>query len=61
MNGLCAVAYIFRGEMESVAGEVFAVDCGSRMERVTGPMVALFFCLSVGVVPEPGGGRLGEY
>jgi hypothetical protein len=29
--------------MESVAMEVVAVDCGSRMERATGPMVALFF------------------
>jgi hypothetical protein len=47
--------------MESVDGEVFAVDCGSRMERVARPMVALFLCLSVGVVPEPEGGRLGEY
>ena len=49
LNGLCAVADISRGEMEFVAGEVFAVDCGSRMERVTGPMVALFFLLPVGV------------
>ena len=47
--------------MEYVDWEVFTVECGSRMERVTGPMVALFFFLPVGVVPELGGGRLGEY
>jgi hypothetical protein len=29
--------------MEYVDGEVFAVDCGSRMERVIEPMVAMFF------------------
>jgi hypothetical protein len=29
--------------MESVGREVYAVDCGSRMERVAGPMVALLF------------------
>jgi hypothetical protein len=29
--------------MEFVDMGVFAVDCGSRMERVAGPMVALLF------------------
>jgi len=40
--------------MKSVAGEVLAVDCGSQMERVTGPMVALLavFARSGGVGTE---------
>ena len=29
--------------MEFVDKEVFAVDCGSQMERVAGPMVATLF------------------
>ena len=49
--------------MKSVDREVFAVDCGSRMERGAGPMVALIFVFArnVWVVPKPEGGRLGEY
>jgi hypothetical protein len=40
---LCVVANISAGEMGSVDMEVFAGDCGSRMGRVAGPMVALLF------------------
>jgi hypothetical protein len=60
--GLRNASSTFTGrEIKSVVGEVLAVKCGSRMERVTAPMVALSFVLAGGVVPEPGGGRPREY
>ena len=41
--------------MEYVVKEVFAFDCGSRMERVAGPVVALLF-----VFARKGGARTGR-
>ena len=38
---MCAVANIFGGEIKYVVGEVLAVDCGSRMEIETGPIVVV--------------------
>lgn len=39
--GLCAVAGISVGEKKYVVVEVSVFDCGSRVERVPAPMVAL--------------------